>query len=99
MVENVPVAHNDVDQTTLAMLPVDSPAAGLSSAITLSTPGVVADSNGFFHPLGDHAQTSYVHRWPAHQRSAKQGVFHADAGQRHPIHGDDHRHALRAIRR
>src|SRR5205807_3736707 len=22
-------------------------------------PGVVADSNGFFHPLGDHAQTSY----------------------------------------
>ena len=59
-VENVPVAHNDVDQAQLALLPVDSPAAGLSSAITLSTPGVVADSNGFFHPLGDHAQTSYV---------------------------------------
>jgi hypothetical protein len=59
MVENVPVAHNDVDQNALANLPVESPAAGLSSAITLSTPGVVADSNGFFHPLGDHAQTSY----------------------------------------
>jgi hypothetical protein len=59
-VENVPVAHTDVDQSSLAMLPVESPAGGLSSAITLSTPGVVADSNGFFHPQGDHAQTSYV---------------------------------------
>ena len=59
MVENVPVAHNDVDENALANLPVESPAAGLSSVITLSTPGVVADSNGFFHPLGDHAQTSY----------------------------------------
>jgi hypothetical protein len=26
----------------------------------MSAPGVVADSNGFFHPLGDHAQTSFV---------------------------------------
>src|SRR5205807_5487091 len=36
-----------------------SPANGLSDVITLAAPGVVADSNGFFHPLGDHAQTSY----------------------------------------
>src|SRR6202007_2923217 len=41
-------------------LPTQSPAAGLSAAITMSAPGVVADSNGFFHPLGDHAQTSFV---------------------------------------
>ena len=60
MVENAPVAHNSVDQNQLMSLPVESPANGLSAAITLSTPGVVADSNGFFHPLGDHAQTSYV---------------------------------------
>jgi hypothetical protein len=60
IVENVPVAHNDVDQNTLATLPIESPASGLSTAITLSTPGVVADSNGFFHPLGDHAQTTYM---------------------------------------
>ncbi|HKE25472.1 MAG TPA: TonB-dependent receptor [Bryobacteraceae bacterium] len=60
IVENVPVAHNDVDENALATLPLSSPASGLSSAITLSTPGVVADSNGFFHPLGDHAQTTYV---------------------------------------
>ena len=25
----------------------------------MASPGVVADSNGFFHPLGDHAQTSF----------------------------------------
>src|SRR5262249_18538370 len=31
---------------------------GLSDAVTLAAPGVVADSNGFFHPLGDHAQTT-----------------------------------------
>jgi hypothetical protein len=60
LVENVPVAHNDVDQSQLAMLPTEQPAAGLSAAITMSAPGVVADSNGFFHPLGDHAQTSFV---------------------------------------
>jgi hypothetical protein len=60
MVENAPVAHNSIDQNQLMSLPVESPGNGLSAAITLSTPGVVADSNGFFHPLGDHAQTSYV---------------------------------------
>ncbi len=27
--------------------------------ITLASPGVVADSNGFFHPIGDHAQTQF----------------------------------------
>lgn len=59
MVENVPYAHNDIDQSTYSKLPVGSPGSGLSDAITLGSPGVVADSNGFFHPLGDHAQTSF----------------------------------------
>ena len=60
VLENVSYAHNDVDANALARLPVSSPGSGLSDAIALNTPGVVADSNGFFHPLGDHAQTSYV---------------------------------------
>ena len=60
LVENVPVAQNSVDQNLLSTLPLQTPAGGLSSAITMSAPGVVADSNGFFHPLGDHAQTSFV---------------------------------------
>src|SRR5262249_57690599 len=32
---------------------------GLNDAITLASPGVVTDSNGFFHPVGDHAQTQF----------------------------------------
>jgi hypothetical protein len=57
--ENIPTSHVDIDQSLITRLPVRSPGAGLSDVITNSAPGVVADSNGFFHPLGDHAQTSY----------------------------------------
>jgi hypothetical protein len=59
LLENVPYAHNDVAQQALSKLPTTSPGSGLSDAITMSSPGVVADSNGFFHPLGDHAQTTF----------------------------------------
>src|SRR5438067_197860 len=59
VIENIPTTHTDVDQTLINRLPVRSPGAGLSDVVTLAAPGVVADSNGFFHPLGDHAQTSY----------------------------------------
>src|SRR5213078_4379632 len=59
ILENVSTAHTDVDQSLITRLPVRSPGSGLSDVVTLAAPGVVADSNGFFHPLGDHAQTSY----------------------------------------
>jgi hypothetical protein len=59
VLENVPTTHTDVDQSLITRLPVRSPGSGLSEVITLTAPGVVADSNGLFHPLGDHAQTSY----------------------------------------
>ncbi|MGB9181501.1 MAG: TonB-dependent receptor [Pyrinomonadaceae bacterium] len=59
VLENIPSTHTDVDQSLISKMPVRSPGSGLSDVITLSAPGVVADSNGFFHPLGDHAQTSY----------------------------------------
>src|ERR1019366_3543107 len=36
------------------------PSGGLSQAITYSTGGVAADGNGLFHPLGDHAQSTFV---------------------------------------
>ena len=58
MVENVPSAHTDVDQTLVSLLPLTSPGSGLSDVVALSAPGVAADSNGFFHPLGDHAQAT-----------------------------------------
>ena len=57
--ENIPSTHVDVDQSLMSKLPLSTPGAGLSDAVVLSAPGVVADSNGFFHPLGDHAQTSF----------------------------------------
>ena len=31
----------------------------MNQVITLASPGVVSDSNGFFHPVGDHAQTQF----------------------------------------
>ncbi len=57
--ENVPYAHNDLSDESLSKLPILSASSGLSDAITMATPGVVADSNGFFHPLGDHAQATF----------------------------------------
>ncbi len=59
-IENVPAAHTDVSQNLIATLPISSAGQGLSDAITLTSGGVVADSNGFFHPQGDHAETTYV---------------------------------------
>src|SRR6266540_2267447 len=57
-VENIPTTHTNLDQSLITRLPVRSPGSGLSDVVTFSAPGVVADSNGFFHSLGDHAQSS-----------------------------------------
>lgn len=58
VLENIPSTHTDVDKNLLNRLPVRSPGNGLSDVVTLAAPGVVADSNGFMHPLGDHAQVN-----------------------------------------
>jgi hypothetical protein len=55
-----PSAHVDVDRTLMQRLPYIDPAGGLSQAITFTTGGVSADGNGFFHPLGDHAQAAFL---------------------------------------
>lgn len=59
LIESSPTAHTDLDEKALARLPIAASSSGVSAAITLGAPGVVADSNGFFHPLGDHAQTQF----------------------------------------
>jgi hypothetical protein len=59
-VETDTASHQDVDSSAFSKLPDFSPGAGLSDAITYSTGAVAADANGFFHPLGDHAQTTFV---------------------------------------
>lgn len=51
--------HTDVDRKMIDKLPLESQSSSLSSLVTLSSPGVAADSNGLFHGLGDHASNSF----------------------------------------
>ena len=60
MLENVPTDHVDVDGSLMKRLPVITPGNGLSDVVTSTSPGVVADSNGMPHPLGDHAESQTV---------------------------------------
>jgi hypothetical protein len=59
LVENDPTFHTDVDKSLFDRLPLESASSSLSSLVTLSTPGIAADSNGLFHGLGDHAENSF----------------------------------------
>lgn len=59
LVERDPTAHTDVDQSLIARMPLESTALGLNQVVMKAAPGIVADSNGFFHPVGDHAQTQF----------------------------------------
>jgi hypothetical protein len=52
-------AHTDVDRALFDKLPLESQSSSVSSLVTLASPGVVADSNGLFHGLGDHAENSF----------------------------------------
>ncbi len=60
LVEVTPTEHTDVDRALFEKLPLESQSSSVSSLITLASPGVVADSNGLFHGLGDHAENSFV---------------------------------------
>ena len=59
LLENDPTFHSDVDRALFDKLPLESQSSSLSSLVTLSTPGIAADSNGLFHGLGDHAENSF----------------------------------------
>ena len=59
LVENDPTFHVDVDRDLFTKVPLESQSSTLSSLVTLTTPGVAADSNGLFHGLGDHASNSF----------------------------------------
>ncbi len=59
LLEKTSTFHTDVDRAIIERLPIESASSALSSAITLASPGVAADSNGSFHALGDHAETSF----------------------------------------
>jgi len=59
LVEKDPTFHTDVDTSLTDRLPLESQSSSVSSLVTLVSPGVVADSNGLFHGLGDHAENSF----------------------------------------
>jgi hypothetical protein len=59
MVNSDPTSSTSVDRSLFARLPTESTSAPLSSLVTLSTPGIASDSNGLFHPMGEHADTTY----------------------------------------
>ncbi len=48
-----------MDTSLTERLPLESQSSSVSSLVTLVSPGVVADSNGLFHGLGDHAENSF----------------------------------------
>jgi len=58
-VSSLSVAQTQIGTGLISNLPSESVNAALSSVLTLATPGVAADSNGVFHPLGEHAETSF----------------------------------------
>src|SRR4029077_12626845 len=60
LIENDPTFHTDVDKSLFDKLPLESSTSQVSSLVTLSTPGMSADSNDVFHGLGDHAENSFV---------------------------------------
>src|SRR5271167_188907 len=60
LVENDSTFHTDVDRGLFKNVPLESASSEVSSLVTLTTPGVAADSNGLFHGLGDHASNSFA---------------------------------------
>jgi hypothetical protein len=60
LIDTDPSAHTDTNSASFMKLPSSDPVAGLAGIINASTGGTASDANGFFHPLGDHAQVSYV---------------------------------------
>ena len=52
-------ARVNVTLEQIERIATQSVSSPLSSLITSTTPGVSADSNGSFHPLGDHAEASF----------------------------------------
>jgi hypothetical protein len=59
LLETESAAHVDVGRELIEKLDTEGNSSGLSLVITRSAPAVVTDSNGSFHPLGEHADVSY----------------------------------------
>jgi hypothetical protein len=51
--------HSDIDRDLFNKVPLESASSSVTSLVTLTTPGIAADSNGLFHGMGDHAENSF----------------------------------------
>jgi Carboxypeptidase regulatory-like domain len=60
LIETTSSFHTDVDRGLFDKMPLESQSSSLSSLVTLSSPGIAADSNGLFHGMGDHAENSFM---------------------------------------
>jgi len=58
LVDTDPTFHTDVSREDFIKVPMESESSGLSSLVTITTPGISSDSNGQMHGLGDHASNS-----------------------------------------
>ncbi|HEV8076278.1 MAG TPA: TonB-dependent receptor [Candidatus Acidoferrum sp.] len=58
LIENESTFHSDIDRNLFERTPLESSTSPFSSLVTLTTPGIAADSNGLMHGLGDHAENS-----------------------------------------
>lgn len=59
LIQLEPSVDTAVSRAVIQDLPLPVTSTALSSLITMSAPGVVADSNGMFHALGEHSEVAY----------------------------------------
>ena len=59
LINNTPNVSTEIDSSAIEKIPTEGSSSALSSLITMATPGIAADSNGLFHPQGEHADTSF----------------------------------------
>jgi Carboxypeptidase regulatory-like domain/TonB-dependent Receptor Plug Domain len=59
LIEQDSSLNTNIDRSMFSKVPLESQSSSLSSLVTLTSPGVAADSNGLFHGLGDHASNSF----------------------------------------
>ena len=70
--ETSSTARSSVDQGLSSKLPIRNQATGLSEVVSNLAPGVASDGNGFFHPLGEHADTAMsLDNQPINDQQAK----------------------------
>jgi len=73
LVENDSTFHSDIDRNSFEKIPLESSTSSVSSLVTLSTPGIAADSNGLFHGL---ATTRRIRsRWTASRLRTSKARF------------------------